>query len=72
MHCVALELKKQPLRGVLIKSCTKNMQQISRKAPMPKCGFNKVAKPFIENTSERLLVGTWRLFLKIFKCTLFL
>ena len=29
-------------RGVLMKSCFENMQQIYRRTPMPKCDFNKV------------------------------
>ena len=37
------EWKKQPPRGVLEKRCSENMKQIYRKAPMPKCDFNKVA-----------------------------
>ena len=36
--------KKQPSRGVLMKRCSENMQQIYGKTPMPKCDFNKVAK----------------------------
>ena len=36
--------KNQPLRGVLKKRCSENMQQIYRRTPMPKCNFNKVAK----------------------------
>ena len=35
---------KQPSRGVLIKSCSENMQQIYRRTPMTNCVFNKVAK----------------------------
>ena len=37
------DLSKQPLRGVLRKKCSENMQQISWGASMPKCDFNKVA-----------------------------
>ena len=37
-------LQKQPPRGVLKKRCSENMQQIYRRTPMPKCGFNKVPK----------------------------
>ena len=29
-----------------LKKCFENMQQIYRRTPMPKCDFNKVAKPF--------------------------
>ena len=36
--------QKQPSRGVPLKKCSENMQQIYRKTPMPKCNFNKVAK----------------------------
>ena len=40
-----LEIQKQPPRGVLEQRCSKNMQQIYRRTPMPKCDFNKVAFP---------------------------
>ena len=30
-------------KGVLAKSCCKNIQQIYRRITMPKCDFNKVA-----------------------------
>ena len=33
--------QKQPSRGVLRKRCSENMQQIYRRALMPKCDFNK-------------------------------
>ena len=36
-------LQKQPSRGVLKKKCSENIQQIYRRTPMPKCGFNNVA-----------------------------
>ena len=36
--------KKQPFRDVLIKRCSRNMQEIYRRTPMLKCDFNKVAK----------------------------
>ena len=39
-----LLLQKQPLKGVLEKRCSENMQQIYRRTHMPKCNFNKVAK----------------------------
>ena len=38
-----LVFQNQPFRGVLKKSCSENMLQIYRRAPMPKCDFNKVA-----------------------------
>ena len=43
INFLGLELQKQPPRGVLIKMCSENMQQIYRRTPMPKCYFNKVA-----------------------------
>ena len=35
------KLKKQPPRGALKKRSSKNMQQIYRRTPIPKCDFNK-------------------------------
>ena len=37
------KLQKQSSRGVPIKTCSKNMQQIYRRTHMAKCDFNKVA-----------------------------
>ena len=60
--------QKQPFRGVLRKTCCKNMQQIYRKAPMSKCeivlrhGFSPVNLlhifriPSPQNISGRLLL----------------
>ena len=39
----SLQFQKQPLRSVLRKRCSENMQQIYRGTPTPKCDFNKVA-----------------------------
>ena len=39
-----LNFQKQPVRGILRKRCSENMQQIYRRTPMPKCDFNKVEK----------------------------
>ena len=39
-HGILTSTKKQPSRGVLRKKCSKNMQQIYRGTPMPKCNFN--------------------------------
>ena len=36
-------VQKQQPTGVLKKRCSENMQQIYRRAPMPKCDFNKAA-----------------------------
>ena len=38
-----LGLQKHSPRGVLIKRCSENMQQIFRRTPMRKCDCNKVA-----------------------------
>ena len=39
-------IQKQPLRGVLKKRCSENMQQIYRRISIPTFDFNKVAKQF--------------------------
>ena len=39
-----MAVQKQPVRGILRKSYSENMQQIYRRTPMPKCDFNRVAK----------------------------
>ena len=36
--------QKQPIRGVLSKNCSENMQQIYRRTPMTKCDSNKFQK----------------------------
>ena len=38
--------QKQPSKGVVIKRCSENMQQIYSRTTMPKCGFNKVTYVF--------------------------
>ena len=43
-YLLFLDFQKQPPRGVPRKRCSKNMQQIYRRTPMPKYDFNKVAK----------------------------
>ena len=48
-----ITIQKQPPRGVPRKRCSKNMQQIYRRTPTPKCDFNKVACNFIEITLRR-------------------
>ena len=35
--------QEQPHRGVPMKRCSENMQQVYRRTPMPKCDLNKVA-----------------------------
>ena len=42
--CINILIQKQPFRGVLLKRCSENMQQIYRRTPIPKYDFNKVAK----------------------------
>ena len=37
-------MQKQPSSDVLIKTCSDNMQQFYRRAPMSKCDFTKIAK----------------------------
>ena len=50
---------KQPLRGVLLKRCSENMQQIYRRTPMPKCDFNKVAlQKILDICFKRLALKT--------------
>ena len=39
--------RNNPPIGVLIKRCFENMQQILKKAVMPKCDFNKAAKQLL-------------------------
>ena len=58
INFLGLELQKQPPRGVLIKMCSENMQQIYRRTPMPKCYFNKVALQIYWNNTS-----TW-----VFSC----
>ena len=37
-------IEKQSLKGVLVKRCSKNMQQINRKIPIRKYNFHRVSK----------------------------
>ena len=39
-----MKIQKLPVRCVLRKRCSENMQQIYKRTPMPKCDFNKDAK----------------------------
>ena len=39
----SLYSQNQPSRGVLMKRCSDNMQQIYRRTPMPQCDVNKAA-----------------------------
>ena len=47
--------QKQPPRGVLNKRYSANIQQIYRRAPMSKCGFNKVEKQVYWNYTSSLV-----------------
>ena len=48
-------VRKQLSRGVLIKACSENKQQIYRRTPMPKCDFNEVAlQVYWNQTSARV------------------
>ena len=44
LNARCMNIQKQPLRGVLRKRCSEDMQQIYGRTSMPKCDFNKVAK----------------------------
>ena len=43
-HLIENCKQMQPSRDVLKKRCSWNMQQVCKRAPMPKCDFSKVAK----------------------------
>ena len=45
MSVLSIQCRKHPFRGVLIKRCSDNMQQIYKRTPIPKCDSN-----FIEIT----------------------
>ena len=45
-------LQRQPSWGVLLKSCSENMQQLYRRTSMRKCDFNKVAKAILLKSHE--------------------
>ena len=42
-------VQKQPSRGVLMKRCSENMQQMYRRTSVRKCDFNKVTKQLYWN-----------------------
>ena len=44
IFCFQIGIQKHPSIGVLIKTCSENMQQIYRRTAMPKYDFNKVPK----------------------------
>ena len=73
----ALEVQRQPSRAVLRKRCSENMQQIYRKTPMPKCGFEIALRhgcsPVIFLHILRITVPrntTWWLLLEVIICCL--
>ena len=45
-----IKTQKQPTRGVLMKRCSENLQEIYRR--MPKCDFNKVALQLYSNRTS--------------------
>ena len=45
-------VQRQPFRGVLLKKCSENNQQISRRKTMPKCDVNKVSKQLYWNRTS--------------------
>ena len=51
--------KKQTSRGVLIRECSENMQQIYRKTPMSKCNFNKVTVKHTFTCLHRKIFKVW-------------
>ena len=58
---IVFNLQKQPLRDVLTKRCSENMQQIYKRTPMSRYDFNKAAKDifrtsFLKNNSGGLLL----------------
>ena len=66
--CSNLKIQKKSPRGVLRKRCSENMQQIYKRAPMPKSDFNKSSPvnllhifrtPFPKNASGLLLPNIW-------------
>ena len=46
MNKIGQTVQKQPFRGVLMKRCSENMQQIYRRTPMAKSNFKKIALQF--------------------------
>ena len=60
--------QKQPSRGALRKRCSENMQQIYRRAPIPKCDFNKVAKHLYWNRKATLLKSHFGIAVFLYVC----
>ena len=76
-YCLTLNkepyFQKQPSRGVVVKRCSENMQQICRRTTISKCYFNKVSRhgcslvnllniystPFPKNTAAWLLLSMY-------------
>ena len=61
-------MQKQLTRGVLRKRCSKNMQQIDRRTPMPECGFKKSCKASLlkPHFAMSVLLKIWGIFSKHF------
>ena len=41
IHFFMIYIQKQSSRGILMKRCSENMQQVYWRTPIPKCDFNK-------------------------------
>ena len=48
-YAIIITFRSSPPRGVLRRRCSKNMQQIYRRTPMPECDFNKAANQLYLN-----------------------
>ena len=45
---LSIVCRKQPSKGILMKSCSENIQQIYRRALIPKCNFIELQSNFTE------------------------
>ena len=54
---LAATIRSNPPEEFLGKRCCKNMQQIYRRTPMPKCDFNKVAKQLRNISVKKCCMG---------------
>ena len=53
-----MEIQKQSSRGAFRKSCSGNIQKIYKRALMPECDFNKVAKHLWKAAAGNLVTAT--------------
>ena len=57
--------QKQPLKGVVRKKFSEDMQQIYSRTPKPKCDFNKVSKQlYWSRTSARVFSSKFAAYLQ--------